>query len=77
MTRRRVSPEAIFLARRIAHRNRLEGTGVSPEVIDQWLTAWEGRLTGAGWMRGRPRFGTSPRTGSPSSDCGDRNDAET
>jgi hypothetical protein len=41
MTRRKPSPEGILLARRIAHRNRLEATGMSPEVIDEWLTAWE------------------------------------
>ena len=38
---RKPSPEGIYLARRIAHRNRLEARGISAEVADQWLTAWE------------------------------------
>jgi hypothetical protein len=37
----RPNPEGIYLARRIAHRNRLEALGTSAEVADQWLTAWE------------------------------------
>jgi hypothetical protein len=41
MSRRRASPEALFPARRIARRNRLEATGMSREVVDEWLTAWE------------------------------------
>jgi hypothetical protein len=42
MSRRKPSPEAIFLARRFAHRNRLEGAGMSAETAESWLTAWEG-----------------------------------
>ena len=41
MTRRSPSPEALYLARRIAQRKRLEVTGMSPEVIDEWPSAWE------------------------------------
>jgi hypothetical protein len=38
---RKPNPEAVFLARRIAKRNRLEARGMSAELADQWLTAWE------------------------------------
>jgi truncated hemoglobin YjbI len=41
MTRRKPSSEGLYLARRIAHRNRLEGAGLSAETADRWLTAWE------------------------------------
>lgn len=38
---RKPNPEAIYLAGRIAHQNRLEGRGMSPEVAEHWLTAGE------------------------------------
>ena len=54
MTRRKPSPEGLYLARRIAHRSRLERTGMSLAVIHEWLTASEAEA--------RQR-GLDPRTG--------------
>jgi hypothetical protein len=41
VTRRKPSAEGLYLARRIAQRNRLETTGLSLAAIDRGLTAWE------------------------------------
>jgi hypothetical protein len=38
---RKPSREGIYLARRIAQRNRLEGRGMSSDVVEAWLAAWE------------------------------------
>jgi hypothetical protein len=45
---RKASPEAIYLARRIAVRNSLQGQGVSESAAEQWLTAWEAEARSQG-----------------------------
>jgi hypothetical protein len=53
---RKPKPEAIYLARRIAHRNRLEGAGLSAETADKWLTAWEAEARRRGLDPREARF---------------------
>jgi hypothetical protein len=54
---RKPDPLRIFAARRVGIRNRLLGEGVSDEMAERWLTAWEAEArsrlldarTGAFW----------------------------
>jgi hypothetical protein len=45
---RRSTPERIDDARREATRNRLIGTGMTPETADAWIAAWATRATADG-----------------------------
>jgi hypothetical protein len=45
---RKPDPLRIFAARRIAHGNRLVGEGVSEEVSERWLVAWEAEARSRG-----------------------------
>ena len=46
---RRSTPERIDAAREAATRQRLIGTGMTPEAAEAWISAWQRRPRRTGW----------------------------
>ena len=49
---RRADPERIHEARRAALHNALTGSGMAPDVAEQWLEAWADEAASRGLQRG-------------------------